>query len=286
MRKKIFLNALCRLRQPKARPQVHQERRQYKSSQKTPSPFLPDNFERFLDEEGNKNEEYEEGEDLETEACEEDVLAGIRVAVVCLSMSDQCGAEDLDDGCYDVGGDEDPEYQFRRDRTISWSDTIDEDGENYVDTCREEYGRGDDEEVLQHEPNHTVWVLLGGETAEGVADDLEEQADGDHDKVVGFIADEEDSVRYERAEEEYGGEEGELEEGEVAVDYYWSTEKFSALNKGEERFGRTRSCHWDLASWDRRNHLTASHPSRELTRLSPSPQRINFGFSHSRKGLE
>ncbi len=91
-------------------------------------------------------------------------------------------------------------------------------GQDGVNTSGEEDGRGNDEKVLQDEVDEVVGVDLCGEQTGDVADDLEEQTDGEGGEVPGFVAYQLEDVDDEEEEEEDDAEEGESERGRVAVD--------------------------------------------------------------------
>lgn len=97
---------------------------------------------------------------------------------------------------------------------------MDERREDGVDARGEEDGRGDDEEVVEDEVDEIIGVLLGGERARDVADDFEEEADGEGGEVPAAMAEELGRVDDEEDEEESGCEAGEGDGWGVAVDDY------------------------------------------------------------------
>ena len=97
-----------------------------------------------------------------------------RVSAIRIRDPDQRGADDLDDCCDDVAGDEYPEYELGAQRRVRCAvgRVVDEDGEHGVDgRCEEDRGH-DDEEVLDYEEGDFVGVAFCAEGAGDVADDL------------------------------------------------------------------------------------------------------------------
>jgi hypothetical protein len=66
--------------------------------------------------------------------------------------------------------------------------------------------------------------LARGEGPENVAEDFEEECDGNGEKVEGSVAEKLEGVSEKGEEEEEGGKEGEGEGGKGAVDYYGCAE--------------------------------------------------------------
>lgn len=126
-----------------------------------------------VDRNGEGDEEREEDEErcgLECETTEEDVVGAVGGFVISIGLSNtnQSSTEDLENGCDNIGSDEDPENEL-------WSQPLacmavellltgppDEAGETDVDGSGDEDWRGNDEEVLYDEVDDVVRVLLGG----------------------------------------------------------------------------------------------------------------------------
>jgi hypothetical protein len=93
--------------------------------------------------------------------------------------------------------------------------------EDGVDSSGEEDRSSDDEEVLEHEPYHRIWVLTCGERAKNVAEDFEEKGDRKGTQVDSPVAGDLIGVQDEGESEKEDGEKGEGERGVIPVDNYW-----------------------------------------------------------------
>ena len=75
----------------------------------------------------------------------------------------------MNNSAHDIAADENPQDPIGWNGTVLDPYSLDEDGEDGVDAGGEEYRRGDDEEVLEHEPDHAVGILVRGEGTENVS---------------------------------------------------------------------------------------------------------------------
>lgn len=158
------------------------------------------------------------GEDLVSESTEKNVVGGGGVSVVRLLLADEAGAGDLGDRGDDVGDDEEPHDELGREDRVLAAETPDEHGENGVDARGEEDGRGDDEEVVENKVDQVVRIFLCREGARAVADDFEDEADGEGAEPPGFVADGLRGVDDQVDGEPGDGEAGEDDGGREAVD--------------------------------------------------------------------
>lgn len=166
-------------------------------------------------EEEEDEQEGGEGERLQREAGEQDVVARGGVLFVGFRRADEGGAGDLHGGRQDVRRDEAPQDELPRqppaaavlvfvlvvisccccctastiDVDLDGISPGDEPGDGEVDARGDEDGRDDDEEVLHHEPNHVVGVVPGRERAERVADRFEQAGEGHEQEGPGAVAD-------------------------------------------------------------------------------------------------
>lgn len=182
-----LLQALRRLSQPKARPQIDGERSNVKRPQEIPADsaaalhgvvgirvrlgaqsldarhrVAADGLPCAEQEDVCDDDEDEESEDLEGETGEEDVVRRAGIVSVAFCDANEGGARDLHDCCDDVAGYEDGED----DSGWEWGEfpavweAVDEYGEDGVDCGAEEDGCYDDEEVLEDEEGYVVRVNL------------------------------------------------------------------------------------------------------------------------------
>jgi hypothetical protein len=122
--KQLPHNPLSRFRQPETSSQVHKQRCNPKRRKETLSAMFPDARSGFKKETSGKDEEDSEDKNLNGETGREDVISSVRVLVVTLCTSNQRRASDLHDGTNNIGGDENPKEQFRRDRRAFSSNPV------------------------------------------------------------------------------------------------------------------------------------------------------------------
>ncbi|MBA7495503.1 hypothetical protein ES702_06090 [subsurface metagenome] len=111
MRRQVLHQTLRRLRQPEDSPQIHSQRSDSSSRDKSLE-FLGGDAPGAVHEKTENDDEDEEGDDLEGETGEENVVGGCGVVAGGVGYAYHCGAGDLDDCGEDVAEDEDPEDGF------------------------------------------------------------------------------------------------------------------------------------------------------------------------------
>jgi hypothetical protein len=141
----IAIQPLRRLRQPEAHPKIEQHHRHAKRKVEPLRHDLEHDLPCTRDEGREEKDEYEEGESLEGEAGEEDIVGRSRVSAVRLRDADESRANDLNDRGDDVAGDEDPEDGFGREGRVVAARGVDEEREDGVNCCGEEDGGYDDD---------------------------------------------------------------------------------------------------------------------------------------------
>jgi len=217
-RAQLAAETLGRLGQTEDGSQVDHERGDGKGGDEGDEPVGPQLAAGAEDEDARQDDEHADGEDLVRQTAEQDVVGRGGILAVGLLDADEGGAGDLGDGGDDVAGDEDPEDDLGREHRVGASEPVDQGAQDGVDAGAHEDGGGDDEEVLQDEVDEVVRVLLGREQTRDVADDLEEEADGEGDEVPRAVHVDLCRVHQEEDEEEDDGQQGERKVGGVAVD--------------------------------------------------------------------
>lgn len=149
---------------------------------------MQDHLPRLLQKKRKEYQEKKKHEDLDTQSSQQDIIGRRRILIIWLGHSNQRRTTDLDTSRDNITRNKDPQDPLR---TYQWRilppSTFYQHGDDGVDCSAEEDRSGDDEEVLQDEPEHEVgWVR--GLWAEYVTEDLEEEGDGDGDKVEGAVA--------------------------------------------------------------------------------------------------
>lgn len=156
MRTKALLKPLRRLRQPKARAQIHQKRSRTQRHRKGHHRRGRD-LAHAMEVDGEQDDENEERNGLEGQAGEEDVVGGGGVFAVAFGAADAGGSGDLDDGGDDVADDEEDEKGAGGEGRVLPADGVDEEGEDGVDRGGEEDGRDD---WLGFISDAFTWVMI------------------------------------------------------------------------------------------------------------------------------
>lgn len=200
---RIPLHPLRRLRQPEDRPQINQQRRHDDGEGELHHAAFTAGrraLSRAVDEVAEEGDEDEEGEDLECQAGEEDVICGGWALPIAFRDADQSCPGNLHDSSDDVAGYEDgddPLPPAPQAHSLIPQRT-DHGRQGRVDSGAEEHGRDDDEEVLHHEVDDAVGVSdrrSGRAEAEDVADDFENGGyEGEGGEGPGAVEGEADGV--------------------------------------------------------------------------------------------
>lgn len=124
----------------------------------------------------------------------------------------------MHDGGHDVDSDEAPEDHSRCEPPLTelvahgsrpWYESVDAD----VYAGGDEDRRDNDHEVLDHEPDDVVWIILGRQGAEYVSDGFKETGQGEWSEEPDFVAD--------QLKEMDGKTEGEEDDGNYAKSKRW-----------------------------------------------------------------
>ena len=175
-------SSLC---QTKHRPEIYEETRTRHRKHK--HIFPSDIFSRaevFANRDPKQQQDKQKdrkGSRLDSQPSEQDVVARLRIPVIRLGGPNQSRAGNLHTSRQNVRGDEAPQDQFGRQPPApvlvvgyiiierGRRGPRDESIDGKVDAGRDEDGRHDDEEVLHHEPDDAVRVVLRGKRAEYIA---------------------------------------------------------------------------------------------------------------------
>lgn len=218
MRLQIPKEPLGRLRRPKHRPQVHQHRRDGKHARKHAQPFPHNRASRPHQKHTRHHNIHTHGKHLKRHPAEQDIIRRRRVLVIRRLDANQRRARHLGNGRYDIRRNKEPQNHPRRDERKLPAQAGNQHRKNGIYTRGEEHGRGDDEKVVEHEINEVVGVLVGGERARDVADNLKDEADGKRAEPPGAVPVGLVGVQRQPEGEPGGGKGGEGEGRGEAVD--------------------------------------------------------------------
>jgi len=264
MRAQIAKNPLARLRQPKYRPQINQQTRPSQRRKKRifrPHRRRPLGTSRQgVAECGEEDEEDGEGEGLEGETAEEDVVRHLWGFPIRLRFPNTRRARNLHNGRHHIRRHKRPQHNPRPKPPPPFPPPAhlpalrphNQPTQTNIDTRTNEHRRRHDHKILHDEIDNVVGVAAGGEGAEGVADCFENAGEGEGEEVVGFVFEEGAGVEDGGEGEEGDGEDAEGEGGDVAVDYYWGVVgAVGGWEEGEDvsasSVGRGHDC---LGSWE------------------------------------
>lgn len=214
----IAAQPLCGFGKTENGSQIDQESGGREGGNKEREASLLDLPPRAKDEHTAQDDEQTNGEDLVGQTTQQDVVGSSGVLLLLLLHTDQSRACDLSDGGDNVRGDEEPQNPLGGKERVFTSQSVDESGQDGVDTGGQKHWGGDDEEVLEDKEDEVVRVDLGGQAASDVADDLEGETYGKGAKVHGAVSDDLEQVGDKIETKENRGQESEGERRSVAVD--------------------------------------------------------------------